>query len=114
MIETDIAENQISPDTGRTRHSHGHRLGIVAISQGIHREDGGHRFFVSGAFVGWDQRRFAAPAHHDDQRFHHGGPALEASLSHPTLKRDGRESSAAHVTAAVLAMFRVAKDRQQT
>ncbi len=37
--------------------------------------------------VGWDQRRFAAPAHHRDGRFPSGGPALEASLSHPTLNK---------------------------
>ncbi len=36
--------------------------------------------------VGWDQRRFAAPAHHQFLKVFHGGPALEASLSHPTLK----------------------------
>ncbi len=34
--------------------------------------------------VGWDQRRFAAPAHHDVSTRPDGGPALEASLSHPT------------------------------
>ncbi len=41
---------------------------------------------LARASVGWDQRRFAAPAHHHVGRFHDGGPALEASLSHPTLK----------------------------
>ena len=38
--------------------------------------------------VGWDQRRFAAPVHHRMNNVindnEHGGPALEASLSHPT------------------------------
>jgi hypothetical protein len=37
--------------------------------------------------VGWDQRRFAAPAHQQIPTFHHGGPALEASWSHPTLTK---------------------------
>ena len=37
--------------------------------------------------VEWDQRRFAAPAHQQFSKIPHGGPALEASLSHPTLKR---------------------------
>ena len=36
--------------------------------------------------VGWDQRRFAAPAHHQFSMFSHAGLALEASWSHPTLK----------------------------
>ena len=36
------------------------------------------------AAVGWDQRRFAAPAHQDATSNANGGPALEASLSHPT------------------------------
>ncbi len=36
--------------------------------------------------VGWDKRRFAAPAHQHFAMFPDGGPALEASLSHPTLK----------------------------
>ena len=35
--------------------------------------------------VGWDQRRIAAPAHRVFSMFRNGGPALEASLSHPTL-----------------------------
>ena len=44
----------------------------------------------ASAKVGWDQRRFAAPAHQStpDQPVespqHSGGPALELSLSHPT------------------------------
>ena len=43
---------------------------------------------TTSRFVGWDQRRFAAPAHHsmnnaiNDSEM--GGPALEASWSHPT------------------------------
>ncbi len=32
----------------------------------------------------WGQRRFAAPAHQVEPKQHSGGPALEASLSHPT------------------------------
>ena len=55
--------------------------------------------------VGWDQRRFAAPAHHtavrqpDGGTDHDDGPALEASLSRPTsashtikLPADARQS----------------------
>ena len=34
--------------------------------------------------VGWDQWRFAAPAHRQFSKIFHGGPALEASWSHPT------------------------------
>ena len=42
--------------------------------------------------VGWDQRRIAAPAHHDQVTSPDGGPALEASLSHPTrLPTDARQ-----------------------
>ena len=37
----------------------------------------------AGSAVGWDQRRFAAPTHHDSSTFRDGGPALEANLSHP-------------------------------
>ena len=33
-----------------------------------------------------DQRRFAAPAHHQFLTFRCGGPALEANWFHPTLK----------------------------
>ena len=44
----------------------------------------GHRLVEAGRCVGWDQWRFAAPAHHDFSSYHDGGPALEASLSHPT------------------------------
>ena len=36
--------------------------------------------------AGWDQRRFAAPAHREFSMLPDGGPALEASLSHPTFK----------------------------
>ncbi len=60
---------------------------------------------VRGAnIVGWDQRRFAAPAHHDVGTIHDGGvieaggPALEASLSHPTsplLRSFSREATTA-------------------
>ena len=42
--------------------------------------------FQSEQFVGWDQRRFAALAHQQFSIVFHGGPALEASWSHPTLK----------------------------
>ena len=34
--------------------------------------------------VGWDQRRIAAPAHHDSPVASNGGPAHEACWSHPT------------------------------
>ena len=47
----------------------------------------GQCLFEAGPDVGWDQRRFAAPAHHDFWMFPDGGPALEASLSHPTMKQ---------------------------
>ena len=33
--------------------------------------------------VGWDQWRFAAPAHHEFSTFPDGGPAFELSWSHP-------------------------------
>ena len=42
--------------------------------------------FDAGQDVGWDQWRFAAQAHHQFSTFPDGGPALEASWSHPTLK----------------------------
>ena len=45
---------------------------------------------VAERTVGWDQRRFAAPAHHDDATRSDGGPALELSLSHPTTAPDTR------------------------
>ncbi len=55
-------------------------------------EGQGARNKVRGtSIVGWDQRRFAAPAHHDVGTIQEGGaleaggPALEASLSHPTF-----------------------------
>ena len=35
--------------------------------------------------VGWDQRRFAAPVHHEFSTFPDGGPALEASWPRPPL-----------------------------
>ncbi len=41
--------------------------------------------FEAGQNVGWDQRCFAAPAHQQFSMFHDGGPALEASWSHPTM-----------------------------
>ena len=44
-------------------------------------------FFEAGQDVGWDQRRFAAPAHQQFSTFPDGGPALELSWSHPTLKQ---------------------------
>ena len=47
----------------------------------------GHRVVGSAKLVGWDRWRFAAPAHHDFSMFFNGGPALEASWSHPTLKK---------------------------
>ncbi len=39
--------------------------------------------------VGWDQRRFAAPAHHEVSTLPIGGPTLEAGLSHPTNPTHG-------------------------
>ena len=47
----------------------------------------GQCVFEVGQNVGWDQRRFAAPAHQQFATFEEGGPALEASWSHPTLKK---------------------------
>ena len=50
----------------------------------------GDRLVWSAQSVGWDQWRFVAPAHHDFSTLPDGGPALEASWSHPTLnKGDG-------------------------
>ncbi len=46
-----------------------------------------HRHVWSAPSVGWGQRRFAAPAHHDFSTFSNGGPAIEASWSHPTLNK---------------------------
>ena len=46
-----------------------------------------HRLVWSAQPVEWDQRRFAAPAHPDFSTFSGGGPALETSWSHPTLKQ---------------------------
>ena len=51
--------------TRMTPAFHGHRVGF-ASDQG--------------------QRRFAAPAHQNFSTFPNGGPALEASWSHTTLK----------------------------
>ena len=45
------------------------------------------RLVWSAQPVEWDQRRFAAPAHPDFSTFSGGGPALETSWSHPTLKQ---------------------------
>ncbi len=39
---------------------------------------------LTANIVGWGQRRFAAPAHPTGVQSSDGGPALEASLSHPT------------------------------
>ena len=47
----------------------------------------GHRLVGSAKLIGWDQWRFAAPAHHEFSTFPDGGPALEASWSHPTLNK---------------------------
>ena len=47
----------------------------------------GQCHFEAGQDVGWDQRRFAAPAHQQFSKFPDGGPALEASWSHPTLNK---------------------------
>ena len=47
----------------------------------------GQCLYDAGQEVGWDQRRFAAPAHHEFATFPDGGLALEASWSHPTLNK---------------------------
>ncbi len=57
------------------------------IRQALAKTGRGHRLVGSEEPVGWDQRRFVAPAHHDFSTFSDGGPALEASLSHPTVKK---------------------------
>ena len=56
-------------------------------SQGRFAFPQGQYFSEAGQDVGWDQRRFAAPAHHDLSAIPDGGPALEASWSHPTLTK---------------------------
>jgi len=49
--------------------------------------------------VGWDQRRFAAPAHQNRVAPKDGGPALEASLSHPTaLQHNGNLAALGFLT----------------
>ena len=60
---------------------------VVAAKYDMHDESEfkqGHRLVGSAQPVGWDQRRFATPATMISRCFLHGGPALEASLSHPT------------------------------
>ncbi len=47
----------------------------------------GQCLFESEQDVGWDQRRFAAPAHQQFSMLPDGGPALQANWSHPTLKK---------------------------
>ena len=56
----------------------------------------GQCLFEVGQDVGWDQRRFAVPAHHDFSTFPDGGLALEASLSHPTVKKAMTLAMTAH------------------
>ena len=70
--------SQINKQTLATRRSRGKRR--VRHSQG-------HRLVGAAKPGGWDQWRFASLAHPDFSRVHDGGPALEASLSHPTLKK---------------------------
>ena len=64
--------------------------GTSSICDGTCGEVQGHRLVGTAKPVGRDQGRFAAPAHHDFWTFPDGGPALEASLSHPTWKRRWR------------------------
>ncbi len=47
----------------------------------------GHRLVGSASIVGWDQRRFVAPAHQNFPTIPNGGPAFELSWSHPTMKK---------------------------
>ena len=47
----------------------------------------GQRLVGSAKNIGGDQRRFAAPAHHDFWTFFDGGPAFEASWPQSTLKK---------------------------
>lgn len=50
---------------------------------------------LPGFNVGWGQRCFNALAHHQFLTFHDGGPALEASWSHPIeLTGPSREDEA--------------------
>ena len=44
-------------------------------------------FLKLGRKLGWDQRRFAAPAHQQFSMFPDGEPALEANWSHLTLNK---------------------------
>ena len=52
-----------------------------------HRVSSGQRSSDEASAVGWDQRRFAAPAHHERGETDNGGPAPEAGWSHPTGER---------------------------
>ena len=54
---------------------------LVAVAP--HMGDG-DRAMESANAAGWDQRRFAAPAHHERGANQDGGPAPEAGWSHPT------------------------------
>ncbi len=51
------------------------------------------RALLTNNAVGWDQRRFAAPAHQAVAKSQDGGPALETSLSHPTTGHDAHHSA---------------------
>ena len=47
----------------------------------------GNAFLKAGKAPGWDQRRVAAQAHHQFSTFPDGETALEASESHPNMKK---------------------------
>ena len=50
------------------------------------RDEQGQCLFESEQDGGWDRRRFVVPVHQQFSMFQEGGPALEASRSHPALK----------------------------
>ncbi len=68
----------------------------------------GQCLFEAGQDVGWDQRRFAAPAHQQFTMFPDGGPALDASWPHPTLKQAMALMPIRYHLAIVLALFATA------
>ncbi len=67
------------------------RAGIISVACGPATEGRfparSHRIVGTAQAVGWDKWCFAAPAHQDFSTFPDGGPALEASWSHPTMKK---------------------------
>ena len=60
---------------------------VLKYSSSTAEASQGNRLVGAASLVEWDQRRFVAPAHHDFSTIPNGGPALEASWSHPTSKK---------------------------